>query len=266
MRSENTKSVITLIALLLCIVTAVLTINVVRQHNTLVSENNLLTEQINSLQKRLSEMDDVYAGVVSAKVEATERVGEISEEMESIKTHLTSAKKMLGLYKKSEEKAVATYITSKYKNISAKMANDIAVNTLKVSDEEKVPVGLLVAIMDKESSFNPTAVSHSGARGLMQVMPFWAKKFNFVKNNTHLHDVYTGIKAGATVLRYALDESGGDIRKALAIYKGPKYTAYVNHVVRLMGNYEIHRETIMRAVKSVLQNYYTTKDLGIDLS
>lgn len=266
MSNERVKNIVTVIALLLCILAITLTIIIVKQHNTLVSTNIILTEQVKALQGSLDRMSDSYAKAVNDESTTTFRIKEVRKKMESMRIHLLSAKKMLGLYKASEEKAVATYIKSKYKNIPIDTINDIAVNTLKVANEEKIPIGLLVAVMDQESGFNPTVVSSSGARGLMQVMPFWAKKFDFIKNIAQLHDIYTGIKAGARILRYALDKSGGSIRKALSLYKGPNHNDYVNHVIKLMGDYEVHREFIMRPVRSVLQKYYTSNSTESDLS
>jgi len=265
--NEKIKNIITLIALLSCVVTIILTVMVVRQYSTLKYENYLLTSEVNNLKNRLTDADNTYSKAINDKLEATTRVYELNKKMKHIKMRLTSAKKMLGLYTQLEDKAIATYITSKYENISPKLAENIAVNIIKVSKEEKVPISVLVAIIDKESGFNPTAISSKGARGLMQVMPFWARKLKFVKNTTQLHDIYKGIKAGAWIFRRALDKSNGNIKKAIALYNGGSDSvAYVIHVLKFIADYEIHREAVMRAVKSVLHNYYTRNEPKSDLS
>jgi soluble lytic murein transglycosylase-like protein len=200
----------------------------------------------------------IGGAVEDAKVidDAYAQLHVLTEELHDTKLMLTSAKKMITMYKTTEEKAVASYITRRYTKVSNKLANEIAVQTLKVSKEENVPVSILVAIMDQESGFNPMAVSPAGARGLMQVMPFWVKEFNFIKNKRELHDIYKGIKAGAIVLRYGLDKAHGNIKKALAIYKGPKYVAYVKRIMRIAGEFEMHKERLMAPLKSILETYY----------
>ena len=73
---------------------------------------------------------------------------------------------------------------------------------------------LLYAIMHRESSFKPGAVSPKGARGLMQLMPATAARFG-VRN---IFDPAQNIEGGARYVRFLLDYFGGDVRLALAGY------------------------------------------------
>ena len=73
---------------------------------------------------------------------------------------------------------------------------------------------LLYAIMHRESSFKPGAVSPKGARGLMQLMPATAVRFG-VRN---IFDPAQNIEGGARYVRFLLDRFGGDVRLALAGY------------------------------------------------
>jgi soluble lytic murein transglycosylase-like protein len=81
---------------------------------------------------------------------------------------------------------------------------------------ESVPPYLVAAIMGVESSFNARAVSHKGARGLMQVMPATARRFGF--DAERLHDPVHNVAAGATYLRWLLDRYDGDLDRVLAAY------------------------------------------------
>ncbi|HEV7238630.1 MAG TPA: lytic transglycosylase domain-containing protein [Thermoanaerobaculia bacterium] len=81
---------------------------------------------------------------------------------------------------------------------------------------ESVPPYLVAAIMGVESSFNARAVSHKGARGLMQVMPATARRFGF--DAERLHDPVHNIAAGATYLRWLLERYDGDLDRVLAAY------------------------------------------------
>lgn len=77
---------------------------------------------------------------------------------------------------------------------------------------------LVLAVIDIESRFDRFAISRVGARGLMQVMPFWLKELDRPDDN--LFDITTNLRMGCTILRYYLDKSGGDLRIALARYNG----------------------------------------------
>jgi soluble lytic murein transglycosylase-like protein len=77
---------------------------------------------------------------------------------------------------------------------------------------------LVLAVIDVESRFDRFAVSVAGARGLMQVMPFWLKEIGRPDDN--LFDINTNLRMGCTILRYYLDMEKGDLTKALARYNG----------------------------------------------
>jgi soluble lytic murein transglycosylase-like protein len=77
---------------------------------------------------------------------------------------------------------------------------------------------LVLAVIQVESNFNPFAISTAGARGLMQVMPFWLKEIG--KPGDNLFRVETNLRYGCTILRYYLDREKGDRVRALARYNG----------------------------------------------
>lgn len=77
---------------------------------------------------------------------------------------------------------------------------------------------LVLAVIAIESSFNRYAVSHVGAQGLMQVMPFW--KHEIGRPTDNLTSVTTNIHYGCKILQYYLKRSKGDLDEALARYNG----------------------------------------------
>ena len=77
---------------------------------------------------------------------------------------------------------------------------------------------LVLAVIDVESAFDPFAVSHAGAVGLMQVMPFWPEQLGLETRD--LIDVELNIRMGASILAYYLEREKGDYRRALARYNG----------------------------------------------
>jgi soluble lytic murein transglycosylase-like protein len=88
---------------------------------------------------------------------------------------------------------------------------------------------LVLAVIDVESHFRKYAVSRAGARGLMQVMPFWVKEIGAPSQN--LFEERTNLRYGCTILRYYLDREHGNLANALARYNGtlgrPGYPARV---------------------------------------
>jgi soluble lytic murein transglycosylase-like protein len=81
-----------------------------------------------------------------------------------------------------------------------------------------LPPELVLAVIDIESAFDRFAVSSAGARGLMQVMPFWLKELNRPDDN--LFDIQTNLRMGCTILRYYMDREKGELSPALARYNG----------------------------------------------
>jgi len=78
---------------------------------------------------------------------------------------------------------------------------------------------LVLAVIDIESAFDRFAVSSAGARGLMQVMPFWLDELE-EPPGTNLFDINTNLRMGCTILRYYLDMEDDDLTRALARYNG----------------------------------------------
>lgn len=81
-----------------------------------------------------------------------------------------------------------------------------------------LPPELVLAVIHVESAFNRWAISSVGARGLMQVMPFWLKELK--RENDNLFNVQTNLRFGCTILRHYLNREKGDLTKALARYNG----------------------------------------------
>ena len=96
------------------------------------------------------------------------------------------------------------------------------ITILKILHEEatraKLAPELVLAVIQIESAFNRYAISSVGARGLMQVMPFWLKEIG--KPHENMFDIRVNLRMGCTILRYYLDKEKNDKRKALARYNG----------------------------------------------
>jgi soluble lytic murein transglycosylase-like protein len=85
---------------------------------------------------------------------------------------------------------------------------------LQLAQKHEVDGKLVQAIIEVESRFNPQALSHKGAAGLMQLMPTTAKQYGV----TRPHDVTQNLEAGIRYLKDLLKQHQGNIPLALAAY------------------------------------------------
>lgn len=89
---------------------------------------------------------------------------------------------------------------------------------------------LVLAVIEVESRFDEFAISVSGARGLMQVMPFWLNEIGISDKN--LFKIRTNLRMGCTILRYYIDMEPDSLGRALARYNGSLgKTVYPNKVI-----------------------------------
>lgn len=99
---------------------------------------------------------------------------------------------------------------------------------------------LVLGLMQVESGFRKYAVSSAGARGYMQVMPFWLKLIGRPEDS--LFDLRTNLRYGCTILRHYLDIEKGDLYRALGRYNGslgkPEYPNMVRAAWQNQWAYE----------------------------
>ena len=84
----------------------------------------------------------------------------------------------------------------------------------------KLSPELVLSVIQVESNFDRFAISNAGARGLMQIMPFWLKELGRPEDN--LFELQTNLRFGCTILRYYLDMEKENITRALARYNGSR--------------------------------------------
>jgi hypothetical protein len=103
---------------------------------------------------------------------------------------------------------------------------------------------VVAALIRQESASNPRAVSHKGARGLMQLMPATAQRFGVRKEK--LYDPQENLEAGVRYLSWLVEQFPDDLSKVLAAYNAgegavwryggiPPYRETRNYVRRIYG-------------------------------
>ncbi|MFT4265647.1 MAG: lytic transglycosylase domain-containing protein [Xenophilus sp.] len=98
-------------------------------------------------------------------------------------------------------------------------------------------VSLVLGLIQVESNFRKFAVSSAGARGLMQVMPFWTRVIGD-GNPAVLFHMQTNLRFGCVILRHYIDRERGDLFMALGRYNGSRGRApYPSAVFANQRNY-----------------------------
>lgn len=95
---------------------------------------------------------------------------------------------------------------------------------------------MVLGLIEVESGFRKYAISSAGARGYMQVMPFWLKLIGKPEHN--LFHMRTNLRFGCTILRHYLDMEKGDVYRALGRYNGSLGRPEYPNMVR--GAWEKH--------------------------
>lgn len=95
---------------------------------------------------------------------------------------------------------------------------------------------LVLGLIQVESGFKKYAISSVGAKGFMQVMPFWV---DIIGEKTHnLFHLRTNLRYGCTILRHYLDIEKGNMFRALGRYNGSLgKSEYPNAVLNASKNY-----------------------------
>lgn len=94
---------------------------------------------------------------------------------------------------------------------------------------------MVLALIQVESAFRKFAVSKAGARGYMQVMPFWVKLLG-EEDGHNLFNLRTNLRYGCVILRHYVDIEQGNLFRALGRYNGSLGKAKYPNKVRRAWN------------------------------
>jgi len=98
---------------------------------------------------------------------------------------------------------------------------------------------MVLGLIQVGGGFKKYALSSVGARGFMQVMPFWARSIGAGDHNLFL--LRTNLRYGCTILRHYIDIEHGDLYRALGRYNGslgqPQYPNLILGAWRKNWNY-----------------------------
>lgn len=98
---------------------------------------------------------------------------------------------------------------------------------------------MVLGLTQVESNFRKYAVSSVGARGYMQIMPFWMRVIGDGDAGKLFH-MQTNIRFGCVILRHYLDRERGDLFMALGRYNGSRgKAAYPDAVLGAKRKWEL---------------------------
>jgi soluble lytic murein transglycosylase-like protein len=97
---------------------------------------------------------------------------------------------------------------------------------------------MVLGLIQVESGFHKYAMSNVGARGFMQVMPFWTRVIGD-GDPGKLFDMQTNLRYGCSILRMYIDMESGDLFLALGRYNGSRgQPQYPNMVLGAWKNWD----------------------------
>lgn len=156
----------------------------------------------------------------------------------------------------------------KFRDVYENTAESMDVIFEEAASTYGVSVDLLKAVAKAESNFNPSAVSHAGAIGVMQLMPATASSLGVADP----FDARQNIMGGAKYLKSNLEKYGGDVSLALAAYNaGPGSVAkyggippyaetqnYVKKVTSYMSGSPLYAGTFVNSRKETPGSSYSS--------
>jgi len=138
--------------------------------------------------------------------------------------------------------------------LSFNVTGDISAIVEDAAARHQVDPSLVMAVIQTESSFNPTAVSPAGAKGLMQLMDGTADAMGV----TNPFDPVENVNGGVRYLAHLLDKYNGQLQTALAAYNagpGRLSSLGISNDSELRAKYDLLPQETRRYIHKVLAAY-----------
>lgn len=148
----------------------------------------------------------------------TENVANYEPDMVTVDTNATMRENLYG------------YVYKYSKNISRDMAKRIVDSVMQTEQP-----ALLLALMRRESNYNPTAISSANCIGLGQIHPkFWTKELQgkgIITETRDLYNIENNVAATAYIFMKLWNKSHGNLETALTKYYGGPHSSYVKNIM-----------------------------------
>jgi hypothetical protein len=138
------------------------------------------------------------------------------------------------------------------RGISGTTARRMAWPLVQHANRKGLDPAMVVSVLLVESEGNPHATNgHSGARGLMQVMPFWAGQWRGC--GTNLYSIDDNLCTGTSILAWYIDHNDANEHRALLGYNGCVHGTVTPDCHKYPLRIERLRQQIDREIQSVRQ-------------
>lgn len=148
-----------------------------------------------------------------------------------------------------EIKTLTEYERARNSKLPIEIAELQAREIINVADYHKLPVELIVGIVEKESLFNPFSISSVGAAGLMQVY----KDDGVTITEENKYNIHYGLQIGCIILKHKLKIENGDLTKALDDYSG-RAKGYAEGVYSCIGRYIMFKNKKVSKEIQIVEN------------
>lgn len=167
---------------------------------------------------------------------------------------LLSWNSKMGTQENVKERALVSqievYLDQQTFNLTGSSRSNFITHLIATAKDYEFDPWLILAIIKVESSFNPQAISHAGAMGLLQLKPIAAREVaNFFDDipiaAKQLFNPFVNVKIGVQYLSFLREAIGGDHSKILTAYNqgptnvkrtGARSSGYSRKVLRVYHN------------------------------
>lgn len=153
--------------------------------------------------------------IVLAALGSEVELDAVSSKMLHLRTAGEETVEHIGLY---QEHVAPVERVLQRRGVNAKLARQMAWPLVEHAYANHLDVATVISVVVNESNFKPRATSNVGARGLMQIMPFWKGKWKDCGSD--FYDVEDNLCNGTRILAYYLTRARGNERRALLGYNG----------------------------------------------
>lgn len=134
-------------------------------------------------------------------------------------------------------RALSAHIVAKFK-VDPAHANHVVSSAMQTANQTGLPPTLLLAVIAVESGFN-AAAKNGGARGLMQIIPFWHKdKVKEIGGPAELMKVDKNIAAGSAILKEYIDRNGSVLQGLVRYNSSTRAKEYSEKVLKQKNGFE----------------------------